>query len=116
MLRKGAFREVEFSGTESAFSQPYRNFKILNQTPEIVEMVLLGGSHKTYPTLEFLKQNPNNITVNFRLNVTFGIDYQHQSLCTREIPDTLQRILREELYNEGFEKDILNLKVEFKDE
>ncbi|MGA1842737.1 MAG: hypothetical protein ACMUIU_19135 [bacterium] len=89
--------------------------KISNQTPEIVELVLLGGSHKTYPTLEFLKQNPENISTNFRLNVTFGIDYQHQPVSTREIPETFQKILKEGLYNEGYEKDILNLRVEFKE-
>lgn len=89
--------------------------KILNQTPEIVELVLLGGSHKTYPTLEFLKQNPNNISINFRLNVTFGIDYQHQAISTHNVPDTLQKMLMEELYKEGYEKDILNLNVEFRE-
>ncbi|MGA1864943.1 MAG: hypothetical protein ACMUHX_07770 [bacterium] len=89
--------------------------KISNQTPEIVELVILGGSHKTYPTLEFLKQNPENISTNFRLNVTFGIDYQHQPISTREIPETVQRFLKEGLYNEGYEKDILNLRVEFKE-
>jgi hypothetical protein len=89
--------------------------KVVNQTPEIVELLLLGDSHKIYPTPEFLKQNPNNISKNFRLNVTFGIDYQHQMISTCEIPDQLQKILIKELSDEGFENDIIHIKVEFKE-
>lgn len=88
--------------------------KVLNQTPEIVELLLLGGSHKTYPTQAFLNQNPNNLSTNFRLSVTFGIDYRHQPIIIHEIPDKLQRMLKERLIQEGFGNDIMNNAVEFK--
>lgn len=89
--------------------------KVLMQTPEMVQLVLLGGSRKTYPTTEFLQQNPNNLSTNFRLYITFGIDYQHQALSTQEIPEKLQNVLKEELSKKGYRNDLLNLNVEFKE-
>ena len=87
----------------------------LHQTPEMVELILLGGSHKTYTTAAFLNQNPNNISTNFRLTVTFGIDYQHQSISTHEVPEKLQKIMIEELTKKGYGEAIINLSVEFKE-
>jgi predicted nucleic acid-binding Zn-ribbon protein len=89
--------------------------KVISQTPEMVQLVLLGGSRKTYPTKEFLEMNPNNISTNFRLNITFGIDYRHQSISTQEVPQKLAKSLMEELDKEGYGKDLVNLKVEFKE-
>lgn len=88
--------------------------KILNQTPEIVELLLLGGSHKTYTTQMFLSLNPNNISTNFRLSVTFGIDYLHKPIIIQEIPNKLSRTMVERLRQEGFSDKIKNITVEFK--
>jgi hypothetical protein len=89
--------------------------KVVNQTPEMVELILLGGSHKIYLTSEFLRQNPNNISTNFRLNVTFGIDYQHQAMSTEEVPEKLQNKLIDSLSKAGFGNDIIDIVVEFKE-
>lgn len=89
--------------------------KIVTQTPELVQLILLGGSRKTYPTAEFLQQNPNNLSTNFRIEETFGIDYQHQAISTQEIPETLKNILKEELTKGGYKDDLINLNVEFKE-
>ncbi|MGA1796315.1 MAG: hypothetical protein ACMUIL_10705 [bacterium] len=89
--------------------------RVLNQTPEMVEIILLGGSHKVYPTMEFLRQNPNNISANFRLNVTFGIDYRHQAISTCAVPEILEKTVREELRGEGYGAALLGLTVEFKE-
>ncbi|MBN2372818.1 hypothetical protein JXL19_03390 [bacterium] len=88
--------------------------KVVNQTPEIVELVLRGGSRKTYPAIDFLNQAPINISTNFRVNVTFGIDYEHQAICTQEVPEKLKNTLIEKLKKKGYEKTLLNLDVEFK--
>jgi hypothetical protein len=85
------------------------------QTPEMVQLVLLGGSRKTYPTIDFLHQAPTNLSMNFRLSVTFGIDYEHQAQSTQEIPSTLENMLRKALHAAGYNKTLLNLKVEFKE-
>jgi|WetSurMetagenome_2_1015567.scaffolds.fasta_scaffold01689_8 hypothetical protein len=87
--------------------------QVLLQTPEMVELGLPGGSRKTYPTAEFLRQNPNNISIGFRLSTTFRLDHQHQSESTREIPEKLQEVVWRELKKEVFAKKILNVSVEF---
>ncbi len=89
--------------------------QVTMQTPEMVELTLIGGSRKTYPTAEFLKQDPNNISAGFRLTTTFRLDYQHQSESTREIPEKLKEAVWHELKKEGFAKKILNVSVEFKE-
>ncbi len=89
--------------------------KVVLQSPEIVQLVLLGGSRKTYPTEDFLKQSPQNISTGFRLNVTFGIDYQHQKLATREIPERMKHEIMDEFEREGHAKDLVDLKVELKE-
>ncbi|KXK30008.1 MAG: hypothetical protein UZ01_01792 [Candidatus Brocadia sinica] len=88
--------------------------RVVTQTPETVQLIIGGGSYKTYPTEEFLKQNPTNISRNFRVNVTFGIDYQYQSISTTEIPDKLREMIKAGLINEGYGNDIIKLTVEFK--
>lgn len=89
--------------------------RVAMQTPEMVQLFLAGGSYKTYPTAEFLRQNPINISKNFRINVTFGVDYQYQPICTTEIPDKLKGMIKAGLENEGYGDDLLSLSVEFKE-
>ena len=90
--------------------------KVILQTPEQVVLDTLGGCHKTYPTLAFLQQNPINYSINnFGVFATFGLDYAHQAQITRDIPQTLERILAEELAKEEYGKDIITLLVQFKE-
>ena len=88
---------------------------IIIQTPEVVQLAIAGGSCKTYPTTEFLTQNPLNITKSFRINIVLGIDYKYQNIATREIPDKLKEYLQTELVNEGYGEHIINLIVEYKE-
>jgi hypothetical protein len=87
--------------------------KVVVQTPEMVELVLLGGSRKVYRAIDFLGQNPMNLSANFRLRVTFSIDYQHQSIVTEEIPAQLERILTAKFSELGYEEYIIKIRVEF---
>jgi hypothetical protein len=89
--------------------------QVLMQTPEIVQLEIVGGSYKTYPTLEFLHQNPNNLSAkNFGVFVTFGIDYAHQETITQEIPDLLHALLIEKLSQYEFGRYLESLNVIFK--
>lgn len=89
--------------------------RVVAQTPEIVQMVIAGGSYKTYPTSEFLNQNPLNLSKNFSVRVTFGIDYRYQSIFIKEIPPKLKEAVKSGLIDEGYGEDIGNLNVEFKE-
>ncbi|HJW85593.1 MAG TPA: hypothetical protein VJ440_03075 [Candidatus Brocadiaceae bacterium] len=88
---------------------------VIIQTPEVVQLAIAGGSCKTYPTTDFLTQNPLNISKSFRISVVFGIDYQYQNIATGEIPDKLKEYLQAELINEGYEEHVISLIVEFKE-
>ncbi|NUN24662.1 MAG: mechanosensitive ion channel family protein [Candidatus Jettenia caeni] len=87
--------------------------RVITQTPEVVQLILGGGSYKTYRTEEFLNQNPINISKNFRVNVTFGIDYQYQLISTTEIPEKLREMIKTGLINEGYGNDMIKFTVEF---
>ena len=87
--------------------------KVIVQTPEMVELVLLGGSRKTYRAADFIGMNPVNLSTNFRVCVTFGVDYQHQSIITEEIPAKLESMLKERLIKKGYKEYIIRIKVEF---
>lgn len=87
--------------------------KVIQQTPDQVVILKLGGSLKSYPTALFLEQTPENLSRGFRLSLKFGIDYQHQAICTTEVPAVFQRALEARLI-ETVGKDALHsLKVEF---
>jgi small-conductance mechanosensitive channel len=89
---------------------------VLMQTPEQVILDILGGCYKTYPTASFLQINPINYTSNsFGVFATFGIDYEHQAIVTREIPEQLKAFLEAELAKEDYGPELLNLVVQFKE-
>jgi small-conductance mechanosensitive channel len=87
--------------------------KVISQTHEMVRLVLRGGARKTYMIQDFLGQSPLNLSSNFRLKISFGIDYAHQFQSTNEIPAKLSDFVKQRLEEEGYEKDLLNLRVEF---
>ncbi len=64
--------------------------KVVIQTPELVQLVDLGGSRLTYATSAFLEEAPRNLSSGFRAELTFGIDYRHQRIATDEIPQKLE--------------------------
>ncbi|MFH1673887.1 MAG: hypothetical protein ABIF87_10765 [Pseudomonadota bacterium] len=88
--------------------------KVIVQTPEVVELVLRGGGRKVYRAADFLSLNPTNLSAGFRINVVFGIDYQHQSIVTEEVPAKMEQMLRERLTEDGYGEYIIRIKVEFR--
>lgn len=86
--------------------------KVVQQNPDFVQLVQLGGVRKTYRTSEFLNKNPRNLSHNFRVASRFGIDYEHQKIATTQVPDILQQEIEQGLLAE-FGEQFLCLKVEF---
>ena len=80
---------------------------------ETVELVLRGGAKKTYQTADFLAMTPLNLSVNFRIKETFGIDYGLQKDATATIPELLSAFIQKNIEQEGYAEDLLNLRVEF---
>ena len=87
--------------------------KVVALTPEWVQLVLLGGSRKTYPVAAFLAMNPENLSKNFRVRVRFGIDYRHQAECTKSIPLAIETDVKKGLREMLAAEDLKNLSVDF---
>ncbi len=68
-----------------------RTGEIVIQTPELVQLVELGGSRVTYATADFLANTPRNLSTGYRVEVSFGIDYKHQIDAVDEIPTKLRK-------------------------
>lgn len=88
--------------------------RVVAQTPEYVQLVELGGAKVTIPTIDFLAASPRNLSCNFRISSTFGIDYQHQADCTTKIPEKMWAHLTREIFALVENRElVLSLKVEF---
>lgn len=59
--------------------------KVLMQSPEFVNLKLIGDQVKYIPTLSYLDLNPINLSNGFGIDVTFGVDYNHQALVLDEV-------------------------------
>jgi hypothetical protein len=80
---------------------------------EMVELIQTGGSKKIYQTMDFLAQTPQNISVGFRLKILFGISYQVQKDATGNVLSILTSYIQDAIRQEGYEKGLVNLEVEF---
>lgn len=89
--------------------------RVVQQTPEWVQLVLLGGIRKTYSVAGFLSQTPQNLSTSFRVSVTFGIDYRHQSIAATAPIAAFRTRLTRELGMIVETAEIVNIGVEFKE-
>ncbi|MBK1832857.1 hypothetical protein [Roseibacillus ishigakijimensis] len=88
--------------------------KVVMQTPEYVQVVRLGGARETFPTADFLSMAPINLCNSFRVTVTFGIDYAHQSISTTKVVATMKAKLANRIVDLLEDREHLNsLNVEF---
>ena len=87
--------------------------KVLHQSQEVVQLVMRGGSRKTYTTPTFLELNPQNLSTGFRLKIVFGLDYKLQAKITTEIPSLLCESLEKGLCAAGHEAGLNRVQVEF---
>ena len=69
--------------------------RVVIQTPELVQLVELGGARITYSTSDFVAEAPRNLSAGYRVEVTFGIDYRHQSEATDLIPRKLREHVKQ---------------------
>lgn len=87
--------------------------RVVFQSPEMVQIVELGGAKINYTTENYLGRNPRNMSSDFRVEVEFGIDYKHQDIATTTIPLIMKEKVEQGLSNIVPEKDLLNVEVEF---
>jgi small-conductance mechanosensitive channel len=87
---------------------------VLQQTIERVRLKVMGSTVE-YGTAEFLQLAVRNLSrEGFGIAVTFGIDYQHQSIALDEVPQLLHKAITDAFANADFDADLKDLLVEFK--
>jgi small-conductance mechanosensitive channel len=89
--------------------------KVLSQTPEFVQLVMLGGARLTMPTADYLSAAPRNLSKGFRILSTFGIDYAHQAICTTEVPGRMREAVEAALNAAFGAEQVVNVSVDFKE-
>ncbi len=82
------------------------------QTPGYVEIVELGGAKHTYPTDAFLAQIPKNLSVGYRVEVEFGIDYSHQSIATYEVIVQMAEFVKRGVLKKVSKDELISVEVE----
>ena len=87
--------------------------RVIRQTPDWITVIELGGARKVYPTADFLSLAPKNLSYNFRVRISFGIDYRHQEISTTEVPEIFQKKLVEGLAEVASPEEIIHIGVEF---
>jgi hypothetical protein len=88
--------------------------QVISQTIDSVVLLLKGGSEKTYRTTDFLVLAPNALSRNFQIEEILALDFCHQSQITKEIPDQLEKSIRQGLAASAFAADLKEIRVEFK--
>ncbi len=88
--------------------------KAVAVTSEFVQVVQLGGAHKTYTTSAFLGQNAVNFTGGFRVTAIVKVHPEHRALATEIIPKELHEGILEGLLSIVEHQQIKSLKVEFR--
>jgi hypothetical protein len=83
-------------------------------TAEFVQIVQLGGAHKTYTTSAFLAQNAVNFTGGFRVTAIVKVHPEHRALATTVIPDAMKETIHEGLLAIVEPAQIRSIKVEFR--
>jgi hypothetical protein len=71
--------------------------RIAYQTPSAVQITAPGGSQRVIPTLQYLELCPTVLSTGFRKEITFGIDYSHQSAAIQDIPGKMESCVTEAL-------------------
>lgn len=89
--------------------------QILLQTPEVVQLKHVG-SVRTFSTGDFLATSPRNLSRNgFGFAVTFGIDYQHQTICLDVVPGIFEAAITEAFQASPVGAGLESVFVDFKE-
>jgi hypothetical protein len=86
--------------------------KVIIQTPELVQLIELGGARITFKTTDFLDAQLRNLSTGFRIKLEFGISYKHQKEATTEIPTQLRNYIEAGISKYIGKENIRNVEVE----
>lgn len=87
--------------------------QVIFQSTELVRVRLQGGSLLSFPTGDFLGLAVENLSTGFRIRIRFGIDYEHQPICTTEVPGLMRDFLAARLAERFGTENTKKVNVEF---
>jgi len=88
--------------------------KVLNLSPEHVELENLAGTKRTMVTTEFFTIHFLNLSRSeaFSVSSTFGIGYSHQQDSVQLVPETFRQAILQALHNTDMTNDVISVSVE----
>jgi predicted nucleic acid-binding Zn-ribbon protein len=87
--------------------------KVLLQTPEVVQLQVIGST-KTFAVGDYLGKQPRNLsTAGFAVPITIGLDYRHQADILTTIVDQMRAHLSERLDTQVYHPYLKDLIVDF---
>lgn len=89
--------------------------KIILQTPEVVQIQLVGGEVRSYPTLDFLSSTPTNLSEGFGLFVSFGLDYNLQQKITSDVLDKFEGYVSRTMSESKHGEHVKDVHIEFEE-
>jgi len=90
--------------------------RIVEQTPEIVTIETMRGTWKTYPTADFLKLAPRNLSCNvFPVVKRLGIDYSHRNEVNGDIVKQLVKEFEAEIKKEFYGEHLIEVRIELEE-
>ncbi|HLU47813.1 MAG TPA: hypothetical protein VK116_07005, partial [Planctomycetota bacterium] len=92
-----------------------RRGRVVRQTPESVELCPPGGGLITYRTLDFLAENPQNLSKGFRIDIVFRIDHCHREAATTKIPQKMREYLVRRIPMFVPEEMLVDVRVELRE-
>jgi small-conductance mechanosensitive channel len=88
---------------------------VVRQTLELIQLKMVG-SVVQIPVGDFLQRDVRNLSrEGFGLAVTFGIDYQHQTICLDRVPRRFREALVAAFEAVGLAADVEDMVVDFKE-
>ena len=87
--------------------------KVVGISLEFIELVDIGGGHRTFMITDFLSLSPQNLSTGFRIVDSIGISYKHQKESTNKIVETLEKFIMQKIKEEGYKDGLNKLIVQF---
>ncbi|MCH9740899.1 MAG: hypothetical protein K0U38_08690, partial [Epsilonproteobacteria bacterium] len=87
--------------------------QVIGISLEFIELVDVGGGHRTYLVTDFLALSPKNLSSDFRVVDTLGISYKHQEESTTTIVSLLEQFIVAKIEEEGYSEGLKKLLVQF---
>jgi hypothetical protein len=87
--------------------------KVVGISLEFIELVDIGGGHRSFIVSDFLSLSPQNLSTGFRVVNTIGISYKHQKESTNIIIEKLEKYILNRIEEEGYKDGLNKLMVQF---